>query len=95
MGNQWVYGEHKSAYAAKLERQGYQFEENFLPIQGLPDDFPKFNGDGGWAWRRAINEWMAKHPGRWEGKVCKIVRATGYWKDLHGESTYEIWSKPK
>ncbi len=80
------------AYELPLMEAGFGFVRNFI-TGGYPEDFPEMPLTGAWAWRRAIKKWMAMHPAMWVGKECRIVRAIGYWRDLHGDFVYEIWAK--
>ncbi len=85
------------AYEMPLLAVGFTLAHSFADSQagqGTPDGFPELS-EGGWAFRRAIKQWMKDNPAEWQGRECRIVRANGYYRDIHGPFVYEIWAKPK
>lgn len=76
----------------RLRKEGYDLEfacdlssgGNCKPM--YPDDFDYNNKDSGWTKRRKIKEWCKAH----DVRDYKIIRNTGYCKDLY-RPVYEMW----
>lgn len=82
------------AYQIPLESEGYRKYDAFT-YNEYPKDFVFPDSDNGWVMRRAIKNWIEEHPNIFKGYYWKIVRANGYWRDLHGDYVYEVWVKDK
>lgn len=80
----------KYAYQIPLESEGYRRYNDFTD-DGCPKDFVFPSSNNGWVMRRAIKSWIEGHPDIFKNYCWKIVRANGYWRDLHGSFVYEIW----
>ena len=80
------------AYEVPLIAAGFECVRMFL-YWNLPEDFDASLGIDGWAWRRAVRKWIIAHPAEWIGKEYRVIRGTGYHRDLHGDAVYEIWAK--
>jgi len=77
-------------YQKDLKKEGFKLEQAFT-LSDLPKNFECPESLHGWEMRRAIIKWAKK-----EGyKYFKVVRANGYWRDLHGDYVYELWTGSK
>jgi hypothetical protein len=81
----------------RLRKEGYACEWSCMNAPGCdgggkqwPDDFEWKGSESGWEMRRKIKAWCAKH----DVKDFRIVRNTGYCRDLHGV-VYELWIRRK
>lgn len=83
------------AYQIPLEQDGFVQHFAFTYNGLYPKDFEFPKPETGWNMRRAIKEWIERHPEFSEKFEWKIVRANGYWRDLHGDFVYEVWVKER
>lgn len=91
MGRPYKDGNEYYAYEIPLHEGNYYRRSSFT-CESAPGDFifPEYRD--GWSMRKAIKEWAEKQ--EWlRVRNYKIVRANGYWRDLHGDFVYELWVK--
>ncbi len=82
------------AYQEDMQRQGFRFFET-ITDHTYPKEFLPFipkEPITGWKWRKAIKKYIATYSKWFEGYKVEIVKANGYWNDLHNFQ-YEIWVK--
>jgi hypothetical protein len=87
--------QHTALHGGAFDKVTYQLEADGLHLMfacTYTDDYPKDLGwtgkEGGWEMRRKLKAWCVKH----EIVDYKIVRNTGYVRDLHGD-VYELWAR--
>ncbi len=92
MGGKYKDVGEKYAYQIPLEYDGLKLYSPFT-YDNYPGDFEFPPTNNGWIMRKAIKKWALEHPAILGGCEYRIVRANGYWRDLHGNYVYELWIK--
>lgn len=81
-------------YQIQLLNEGYNLYCPFL-YSDYPKDFLFPHPYNGWSMRNAIKKWINENSKFFENFDWQIVRANGYWRDLHGDYVYEVWIRKK